>query len=40
MATYLNYPKAKDTPNRKVRKSERRRVWEVNRKANRVQKGK
>jgi len=40
MANYKNYPKSKDTPSRNVRKAERRKVFEFNKRANKVLKGK
>ncbi len=40
MANYKNYPKSKDTPSRKTRKGDRLRVFEFNRKANKLLKGK
>ncbi len=40
MADYKSYPKAKDTPSRKTRKSDRLRIFEFNRKANKLLKQK
>jgi len=33
MSTYLAYPKKKDTPSRKVRKSDRNKIFWANKKA-------
>ncbi len=38
MANYMAYPKAKDTPNRKNRKSSRHIIFQKNRKANKLKK--
>ena len=35
MANYIAYPKVRDTPNRKLRKNERSKVFALNKTANR-----
>jgi hypothetical protein len=40
MPTYVAYPKSKDTPNRKNRKSSRNVVFQKNRKINKVKRDK